>query len=320
MRTRSAFPAKNATAPVCHGLLIGRVAQPLHTPCEQTPPRSRETASRRLRQPLLGPICLVLCVFLLPICCSAATPEEVLNEAVHEYKAALDSNDSDERLEKFRRAEMLFARLADGDPEDLHDGIHNADLYVNLGNAAMGARQLGPAILAYRRALQLDPDHHRARQNLAHARTLLADWVPRPEEGGVFDTFFAWTGRLSIGEFETLAGIAFLVTAVLVAGSIRWRQPVLRNLAFIPGLAWLLLVGAIVFLVFENKNDGAVVTVPEVVARSADSTGASPRFAQPLPSGTEVQVLETRDDWSRVRLSDGRDAWLPRSAVEMVGS
>jgi hypothetical protein len=135
----------------------------------------------------------------------------------------------------------------------------------------------------------------------------------------LLDTFFAWSGRLSLGEFQTLAGVSFLIAAALLAASIRWRQPILRNLVLLPGIAWLLLLGAILFFVFDSHDNEAVLTVPEVVARSADSAGASPRFPQPLPSGTEVQVLETRDDWARVRLFDGRDAWLPRSALERVG-
>ena len=248
----------------------------------------------------------------------AATPEQLLDEAVQEYRTALDSTDREQRIQKFRHAEMLFTRLTEGDGKTPASEIRNADLYVNLGNAAMGAERLGPAILAYRRALLLDPDHHRARQNLAHARTLLPDWVPCPEEGGLLDTFFAWSGRLSQAEYQTLAAVAFLVTAALIAAAIRWRQPVLRNLAVLPGLVWLLLLGAIAFLTFGSGDDGAVLILPEVVARSADSAGASPRFPQPLPGGTEVHVLETREQWTRVRLFDGRDAWLPRSAIEMI--
>lgn len=262
--------------------------------------------------------CLLLGSLAFPAWTSGSTREQVLDEAVQEYDAALDTADRDERLDRFRRAELLFARLTDGDQENPDDDIHNADLYVNLGNAAMGANRLGPAILAYHRALKLDPDHHRARQNLAHARTLLPDWVPRPEEGGLLDTFFAWTGRLSLAEFQAIAGVVFLIAAVLLAAAIRWRQPVLRNLALLPGLAWLLLIGVILFLLFNPRDNGAVITVPEIVARSADAAGAPPRFSQPLPSGTEVQVLETRDAWTRVRLFDGRDAWLPRSALELV--
>ncbi|NLF71640.1 MAG: hypothetical protein GX575_21630 [Candidatus Anammoximicrobium sp.] len=247
-----------------------------------------------------------------------ASAERVLAEAVQEYRAALDSPDRDQRLERFRRAELLFAQLASGGQGGSAKPVRNADLYVNLGNAAMGAERLGPAILAYRRALWLDPNHHRAEQNLEHARTLLPDWVPRPERGGLLTTFFAWVDRLSLRELQTLAALTFFVAVALVAGAIRWRQPIFRNLAVIPGIVWLLLLGVVLSRALGSADDAAVVTVSEAIARSADSAGAPARLPQPLPSGTEVRVVETRDDWARVRLYDGRDAWLPRSAVELV--
>ncbi len=275
----------------------------------------------------LVPFWALLTTMAMPSVAWATEPRELLDEAVEEYRSALDCTDHEKRLAMFRRAELLFARLtegtvsADGSAEAEHPvpAIRNADLYVNLGNAALGAERLGPAILAYRRALLLDPDHHRARQNLAHARTLLAEWVPRPEEAGWLDTFFAWSGRLSPTELRISAAAAFFLMAALLAGSIRWRQSGLRTLAAVPGCGWLLLMGLIVFGHGMNAVEPAVVIVPEAIARSADSTGAPPRLPQPLPSGTELEVMETRENWARVRLYDGRDAWLPTSSVETVG-
>ena len=57
----------------------------------------------------------------------------------------------------------------------------------------------------------------------------------------------------------------------------------------------------------------------EVTARSADSPNAPARLTQPLPGGTEVKVIEDRNDWLRVRLYDGRDAWLPATSVRQIG-
>lgn len=261
---------------------------------------------------------ILLLSLLDPTRALAAADQRLLAEAVQEYRAALDSKDRDQRLDRFRRAELLFSQLAAGDHGGVSRPIRNADLYVNLGNAALGAERLGPAILAYRRALLLDPNHHRAEQNLEHARTLLPDWVPRPKQGGLLTTFFAWAYRLSLNELQTLAALAFLVVTVLVACAVRWRQPILRNLAIIPGIVWLVLLGVLLYRSFGRLDDAAVVIVPEIIARSADSTGAPARLPQPLPSGTEVRVIEQRDDWSRIRLFDGRDAWIPRSAVELV--
>jgi len=91
-----------------------------------------------------------------------------LEEAIASYRVALDTSERDSRLEGFRNAERLFARIAAG-------GASNPELYTNLGNAALQAEHLGAAVLAYRRALAIDPDHPRAVQNLEYVRTLLPD-------------------------------------------------------------------------------------------------------------------------------------------------
>jgi tetratricopeptide (TPR) repeat protein len=267
-------------------------------------------------------LALPLLLLLVPSVLAGGSPQQLLDEAVREYRAALDCHDREQRIATFRRAELLLARLAEGDQDgaDGADGaIHNADLYVNLGNAALGAERLGPAILAYRRALALDPDHHRARQNLLHARTLLPDWVPRPSEGGLLDTFFAWRHRLTAGQMRLVAAAAFLIAAALLACAIRWRQTMFRNLAVIPASVWLLLLSLMLLGGPARSGQAAVVILPEVVARSADSAGAPPRLPQPLPGGTELEVLETRDRWTRVRLFDSREAWVPESALGWVG-
>ena len=242
--------------------------------------------------------------------------QSTLQEALREYRAALDCEDRDERISHFRRAEACFAQLiVDAETQEV-TGIENADLYVNLGNAAMGGERLGPAILAFRRSLVLDPDHPRARQNLRHARSLLPDWVPLPE-AGMFDTFFAWTGRRSTSEVRLMAAVCFAVAALLVAAGIRWRKPTLRNLAILPCIAWLALV-ALTFTMGRSTRNDAVVVVPEVAARAADSTHAPSRFSQPVPGGTEVTIIENRDDWTHIRLADGRDGWVPSSSIEAV--
>jgi tetratricopeptide (TPR) repeat protein len=273
--------------------------------------RPAETVAHRLL-----PVCLAL--FLGGVGPAvAADHRAVLDEGLREYRAALDCEDRDERINHFRRAEACFTQLVGNSSNDAATpGIRNADLFVNLGNAAMGAERLGPAILAFRRALALDPDHARARQNLLHARSLLPDWLPLPE-AGMLDTFFAWTGRRSTAEIRLLAAICFAAAALLIAAGIRWRKPILRNFAILPAIAWLALV-ALTFSMGRSTQDDAVVIVPEVVAHAADSAHAPSRFSQPVPGGAEVTIIEHRDDWSHIRLADGRDGWVPSTSITTV--
>ena len=60
------------------------------------------------------------------------------------------------------------------------------------------------------------------------------------------------------------------------------------------------------------------MTADETVARAADSALAPSALPAPLPGGTEVQILEERAPWLRVRLANGRDAWVSQSSVTEV--
>jgi tetratricopeptide (TPR) repeat protein len=243
-----------------------------------------------------------------PVFAAEPIPRESVEDAVSAYTRGLNTVERDARLEEFRRAQRLFATAAG-------TGIENAELYTNLGNAALQAEDLGPAILAYRRALRLEPNHARARQNLEHARARLPSWVPRPAPEGALDSLFFWHRSVPHASRELLAAGCFAVACALVALGIRLRQSALRNAAILPFVAWGAFAGSV--FVDPARADGraAVVTLPEVVARAADSQLSPSAFAEPLPSGVEVEILEDRSPWLRVRLANGRDAWLLQSSL-----
>ncbi|MEZ6088617.1 MAG: hypothetical protein R3C05_11430 [Pirellulaceae bacterium] len=242
---------------------------------------------------------------------STTDAARILQNAINDYSAALDAVDRDKRLNLFQRAEVQFEQAIEA------SRVENADLYVNLGNAALGAQHLGPAIVAYRRALQIDPANRKAEQNLMYARSLLPDWVPRPESAdGNFDSLLTSLTKRSRDDLLQAASIVFVIAAVCFAISIRFQRVGFRNLSILFMTCWCGLL-ALAFL-DERSMQGmmAVVTIPDTVARSADSVNAPPRFAEPLPSGAEVEIVEDRDQWLRVRIQDGRDAWVPSSSVD----
>lgn len=235
-------------------------------------------------------------------------------QAVDAYGEALDTQQRDLRLEGFRRAERLFARVAAGESR-------NPELYTNLGNAALQAEHLGAAVLAYRRALALDPDHPRAVQNLEHARSLLPEWVPRPSGGGLLDTFFFWHRTLARSERALGAALAFAAAGVLVAAGLRFGKRGgggLRNLAIGPALVWVVLLGSVLIDSENASQNQAVLVADETLARAADSALAPQTLPAALPSGVEVEILERRSPWLRIRLSNGRDAWVPESAATPI--
>ena len=243
----------------------------------------------------------------------AAVAQAAVTQAVDAYTRALATQDRDERLAGFRESERQFLQVIAG-------GVENADLYTNLGNAALQGEHLGAAVLAYRRALRLDPDHTRALQNLEHARGLLADWVPRREPAGLASSFFFWHRTLAREERALAGAFCFLVAGALIAGGIHFRQSALRNSAWVPGLAWLVLMISLAIDAGGGDREDAVVVAEEAVLRVADSALAPVALPRPLPAGAEVRVLEVRSPWLHVRLANGRDAWLAEDRVARVGA
>jgi hypothetical protein len=134
----------------------------------------------------------------------------------------------------------------------------------------------------------------------------------------LLDSFFFWHRTLAHADRAMGAAFAFVVVGLLVAGAIRFRQPALRNAAAIPALIWLVLIASVVVDFSAGSLEDAVVTAEETVARAADSALAPSTLPAPLPGGVEVRIFERRSPWLRVRLANGRDAWVAESALTLV--
>jgi len=264
---------------------------------------------------LLGVASLLLAGALLGVGGSASAQidaiEDHIARGIEAYREAMESDERELRLAAFQRAERAFeaATLA---------GARNGELYANLGNAALQGGRLGPAVLAYRRALVVDPGNARALQNLRHARSLLPDWVPSPAEGGLLDSFFAWHRSTSIAAKRGAAAVVCLVMAIGLGFAIAWGSSIGRTAAIASGLVFALLVASLATDPTRAASREGVIVAEETLARSADSINAPRRFSDALPGGTEVRILEDRGGWYQIELHNGRNAWVTASSVARV--
>ncbi len=240
-----------------------------------------------------------------------AKAEARIESALTDYATALAETDRDARLAGFSRAEQGFASI-------VREGVETPALFTNLGNAAFQAAHPGRAVLAYRRALALDPNAMVPRQNLAHFRSLLPAWVPTPNEAAGAQTLLFYRG-IPTSLRAALAAGSFLLGALGFALAIRRKEGAWRGLGYFAWVVWALLLASVLLDGNEDRRDFAVIMVEETPARSADSDLAPLSLPDPLPAGVEVERLETRTEWSRVRLANGRDVWVRNSAVTSIG-
>lgn len=215
--------------------------------------------------------------------------------------------------DSFRAAASIWQSLADD------HGIHNGRLLYNIGNAHLLAGDVGPAILAYRRAeryiagdrhlaANLDLARRRVRTSIetsgaARARGMLLFWHE------------SWSQRTRMMLMTILWGAGWLWTLARLNGRLsaapRW-----------PG--WAALALALVFSaslaadLAAGPDRGGVVMRETIGRKGPSDIGYEPSFTEPLAEGVEFAVVEDRGPWLLVRLRDGRETWLPRSSVELV--
>lgn len=245
---------------------------------------------------------------------AASEAEQLLEQAIGEYADALELSDRDRQLVKFGRAEQLFKQAID---LQLTSGrVANADLLTNWGNAALQAEHTGVAILAFRRALRVDPSHAAASQNLSYARSTLPEWTRRSDESSVVDTLFFWRQVYSATFIAGMAAACFMTACALVAASLVFNKSIWRAFAWIPLLVWLALAGS-AYWQGDTAKDEAIVVADNVIVYSADSENAKPRISQPIPNGTEVKMLQSRDRWTEVQLG-GKSGWVRTAEIEPI--
>ena len=269
---------------------------------------ARGWAGRRVAGVPAAAASLALLAVLVAFPEFAAASTTALESARAVYGSAIEETDRLRRVRLFENAERAFRPLAAAN-------LAAPELQVDWGNAALGAQDAGQAVLAYRRALNAAPGNDRALANLTWVRDRLPVWLPRPAADGALDSLLFWRDRLSVAQLYLLGGAAFALGVLLLTP---WpRRPRWLGAVAVPAFAvWLVSTGSAVLT--GDAVDDAVVVTDGVALRSADSTGASPTFANPLPAGTEVGIVETRDTWVRVALADGTRGWLTASVIERV--
>ncbi len=203
--------------------------------------------------------------------------------------------------------EGKFTQAAAGYQALLHSGEVSAAVYFNLGNAFFKTGQLGQAIAAYRRAEELAPRDPDLRANLRFARNQVqgptlapAWWQP-------------WLPKLTLNEW-TWAAVASVWSFFLLLALGQW-QPVkkaaLRRYALaVAALALLLCAGLAVALNESRFSASAVIIAREAVVRAGPLDEAQTAFV--VHDGSELKVLDQKDNWLQVALDSSHIGWVRR--------
>ena len=225
----------------------------------------------------------------------------------------LATKNPEKAMSLYQQAAMRYERIVK------KGGIENGKLYYDIGNAWFRTKDIGRAILNYRRAMQYIPDDPNLRQNLAYARQQRRDKIPEPPDRKVFKTLFFWHYDFStpfqIGMFSL-----FFTAIFLFAGIRRFVRKPFFGWGLVAAIVLAAMTGGSLVataVTLRTQKPGVIIDA-SVTARKGNSDAYAQSFTEPLHAGTEFILQKKRDGWDDIRLADGRTCWVPADSAEMV--
>lgn len=273
--------------------------------------------------------CKPILVFLIPVLfisglfipalsastLDAAQVADLFSQAKDLFRQAneLSATDPDRAVEVYGKSAMRFERI-------IREGnIRNGRIYYNLGNVYFRMKDIGRAIVNYRRAEQFIPNDPNLKQNLEYARKKRLDEIEEKQETKVLKTLFFWHYDLSTKTRVITFIVCFMLLWIFAGIRIFMDKLFLNWCIAVAAFLCLLLAGSLVADELNlRKNRPGVIISQEVVARKGNSETYEPSFKDQLHSGTEFTLIEDRRTWYYIELVDSRTCWVPSKDVEMV--
>lgn len=236
----------------------------------------------------------------------------------------LQQADSAYNAQNFRTALSLYNKVLDTQGA-------SSRLYYNIGNANYRLGNHGRAIVAYERALRLDPSNADARANLEFVNSTLKGL---PEDGSSFLSNIH-SNIVSIASPDAWGMTAF-VMFLLVLGCIAMylfaSNTTLRKAGFFGGFVVLILFIYSFIIAWQTANapereDIAIVVRPN--ARLTSNPGTVKNKDEKtiaIPEGSKVEIIDslaTPNDpvtamWYNVVLNNKTQAWIDATDVEQI--
>ncbi len=226
----------------------------------------------------------------------------------------------------FKEANALYnagkyAEAIDKYQTILNANQQSAELYFNLGNANYKLNNIAPSIYYYEKALQLQPKDTDIINNLAFAKNMTVDVIDTVPQGPVEKFIKALTNTLTFNGWAKLAvGLVFCFILLFLFYYFAYSS-LKKRLAFIASLVALLLVCLSLLFAFHSYNldrldKPAIVFAQESKINSEPNSRSEEVFR--LHEGTKVQILDTVQDWKKIKLTDGKTGWISSNDIKAL--
>lgn len=203
----------------------------------------------------------------------------------------------------------------------LKTDVHSAELYFNIANAHYKLNHIAPSIYYYEKAIALKPNDKDIKNNLAFANNMKVDAIDNLPEIGLSKFVKNFAKTMSFDNWAILSIVLVTLFVLLYLAYYFAYATGKKRLYFVSSMLSLFLTFIALGFTFYNydlvqKNNPAIVFAQESEVKSEPNKRSDEAFI--LHEGTKVQVLDTVNNWKKIKLSDGKTGWISNSDIKML--
>lgn len=238
--------------------------------------------------------------------------------------STIQTADSAYNAGNYRQALTLYNSVMD-------DKGSSSALFYNIGNTHYRIGNVGQAVLAYERALQLDPSNDDARANLDFVNSTIKGL---PEDGSTFlsNIHSSVCSFTSPDGWAVIALVLFVVVLGCVALYMFASGVMIRKIGFFGGLVVLAVFIYALVIAWQtghavDNHDRAIVISQNAKLRTNPGVAKNKdEKTVTIPEGASVQIVDSIDTpadpvapmYYNVRLTGNTEAWIASSDVERI--
>ena len=249
---------------------------------------------------------IIRITLLLIIGCMAASesmaqkPEELMAKANSLYKeCAYDS------------AAVVYESI-------INKGYSSATLYYNMGNTYYKLKNYPMAILYYEKSLKLDPNNEDTKHNIEIAKAFVSDKIEAVPDFFLKIWWNKLSNSLSMTTWSVLTLIILGMLLICLYFYLTSRTRTLKKSMFFSSLI-LIIMTICSFSISSKKHNyikshnEAIIVTPTITVKSSPSVSSVDLFV--LHEGSKVKILDSTDNWDKIKIANGSIGWLPSSTI-----
>ena len=201
----------------------------------------------------------------------------------------------------------------------LETNNHSEALYFNLANAHYKLNHIAPSIFYYEKALKLAPEDQDIKNNLAFAKNMTIDAIDTIPDAGFSKIIKKITDIMSFDDWSKVAVGSVIIFVLLILLYYFTYSTNKKRLAFITSNIFLFVAAISLLIAFHKYNlsksdKPAIIFAQETVIKGEPNSRSQELFR--LHEGTKVQILDTINQWKKIKLADGKIGWIENEDIK----